>query len=68
MLNKASTLATGARRAERQPLGATEVQGAYTSRGDALEAGVPLSISGREADADAPWWGGELLKNWRPLF
>ena len=58
VFNQASTLTKGARRDERHPLGATEVEGAYTSRGDALEAGVPLSVSGREAHEDAPWWGG----------
>lgn len=69
VLKQASTLANGARRAERQPLGATEVEGAYTEQGSSLEAGAPTSILLREAYEDAPWGGGdELLKNWRPLF
>ncbi|GAJ00228.1 unnamed protein product, partial [marine sediment metagenome] len=55
---KASTLANGVVRTERQSKGATEVEGAYTDRGSLLEAGAAFPISVREAHEDVPWGGG----------
>lgn len=59
MLNKASTLANGVDKLERLAESAIEVEGAYTDRGDALEAGVPLSVSVGEAHEDVLWGGGD---------
>lgn len=57
-LNKASTPANGVGKTGWQSERATEVGGAYTERGTALEAGSPFSIPLGEAYEDVLWGGG----------